>query len=161
MTSSRLSLSSIAVAATALLCAHEASAATLWRGTAVVTNRSTNAACVAEYDIGDSFGVEYRPSFGLPIDEVLVAFGQHGAFILASGPSDTDKSLRTGSVTIQGVAYGIRYAATTPAQTLSISPAAITPSTVTITITGAVRNLGIPNCHVTVRASLLPIASPI
>ena len=134
-----------------------AEASTLWRGIAVVTARTATAACIAEYDVGESFIVEYRPNLGANVSETLVAMGEHGAFLISSLNTDADKTLRSGGVSIAGAAYAVGYQAVVPSQSLAIAPASITAATPTISISGTVKNLGITGCNVTARASLLPI----
>ena len=134
-----------------------AEAATLWRGIAVITARTQTAACIAEYDVGESNIVEYRPNLGASVSETLMAMGEHGAFLISSLGTDADKTLRNGGVSIAGAAYAEGFQTVVASQPLTIAPASITAATVVISISGTLKNLGITGCNVTFKASLLPI----
>ncbi|MCB1378198.1 MAG: hypothetical protein KDK89_07520 [Alphaproteobacteria bacterium] len=150
---------SILTAATVVICAGAgmAQAASLWRGVAVVTNRTATSACMAEYDIGESYIVEYRPNLGSSVSETMVVLGEHGAYLISSLPADADKTLRSGGVSISGAAYARAFQTNVASQPLNITPATITSSTINIGIGGTLKNAGIAGCNVTFKASLLPI----
>jgi hypothetical protein len=138
-----------------------ASAATLWRGIVVVTSlgAAPSPACAAEYSVGESFEILYRPNLGAPVDEAAQVIGPSGSFLITSTDA-ANRTLRAGSVSVVGASYAQGFAFVNPNNPVTITPAVITAATVGIRMTGTVRNAGLPNCNVTFRASLLPIGHP-
>lgn len=132
-----------------------ADAAVLFKGIAVVTARTaSSAACVAEFDIGESFVVEYRANIGTEsAPENAMAIGPNGAILITS--SDANPSLRgAGQVLVRGVAYAQFVQIPNANSNLAIVPATITSTTLNITVNATVANLGIPGCTVSFRSSM-------
>jgi hypothetical protein len=131
---------------------------TLWKGIAVITSRTASVpACVAEYDVGDDAVIWYRPNLGAAVDENILGIRKNGAFVVSSLSSDADKTLRTGGVSIIGANYATPFEVTTASQPISITPNPVTGTTVTITMSGTMKNFAIAGCNVGFRATLLPI----
>jgi hypothetical protein len=146
-----------AAALLAVLAGSEAaSAATLWRGVVVVTSRTATTLCMNEYDVGETFEILYRPNLGAAFDETIEVMGPNGAMLVTS-TDPTDRTLRTGSVSIIGAAYAIGYSFANASNPINMSPASITASTVTIGMNGTLKNAGLPGCNVGFKASLLPV----
>jgi hypothetical protein len=138
-----------------LTVATDALAATLWRGTVVVTARTATAACTAEYSVGEPFMILYRPNLGQAVNEIAHVMGFNGGLVLTS--SDADRTLRTGSIVVAGANYARFFQTTNANNPISIAPATITASTVVITMVGTLQNAGIMGCSVSFRATLLPV----
>ena len=132
----------------------DASATVLFKGIAVITARTNNAACVQEYDIGESFIAEYRANIGAESGaESAMAVGPNGALLITS--SDGDPSLRgSGTANVRGPAYASFVSFTNVASNIAITPASINNTTLNVTMSGTVNNLGLAACNVTFRASL-------
>ncbi|MCO5163573.1 MAG: hypothetical protein M9939_20790 [Mesorhizobium sp.] len=132
-----------------------ASAATLWRGTVVVLSRTPTASCAAEYSVGESFMILYRPNLGQAVNEVAHVMGFNGGLVLTS--SDADRTLRTGSIVVAGATYARFFQTTNANNPINISPATIVASTPTISMQGVLKNAGILGCNIGFRASLVPV----
>jgi hypothetical protein len=132
----------------------QAAATVLFKGIAVITARTNNAACVLEYDIGETFIAEYRANLASDTGpERAMAVGPNGALLMSS--TDANRSLRgAGTVNITGAAYAAPVSFANQASNFTISPTTITSTTISVTMSGTVANLGIPSCTVTFRASL-------
>jgi hypothetical protein len=151
----RIAALGTALALTQLATSNAASSATLWRGVVVVTARAGSADCLAEYGIGESFDVMYRPNLGAPVDETLEVLGRDGA--LRGTSIDANRTLRAGDLNVTGATRTEGFNFNNVNNPIAITPAAIVATTLTIGMTGTLRNAGIPGCNVTFRASLLPV----
>jgi hypothetical protein len=136
--------------------AEAADAATLWRGVTVITNRTATAECMANYSIGESFDILYRPNLGAAVPETLQVLGRDGSFLVTS-TDIADLTLRTGSMNVTGAVLAKGFSFNNVTNPVTITPAAITPATLGITMVGMLRNAGIAGCNVSFRASLLPV----
>lgn len=139
-----------------ILGSETANAATLWRGIVVVSARNGTAQCLDEYDVGESFDVQYRPNLGAAVAETLEVMGANGA-MLVSSTDPANLTLRTGSVNITGASYARGFEFNTASNPLTIAPATLTSSTGTISISGILKNAAVAGCSVTFKASLLPV----
>lgn len=140
------------VMAAALGTAGEAYAAKLFKGIAVITARSNTPACVAEYDISESFVVEYLANLpGETTPERLSIMSTNGSLLLTN--TDANPSLRgAGTVSVSGNIFA--RPVTIPSITTNYSITAVAASTLTVNLTGVANNLGFPGCSVTVRGAL-------
>lgn len=140
------------VLATAIGAAGEASAARLFKGVAVVLERTNTAACAAEYDISESFIVEYLANTGAETTpERLSIVGANGSLLLTNADS-TPKLNGAGSVSITGNI--LAKPVSIPSVTTHFTVSGIVATSLVATMSAVVMQLGIPGCSVKIRAAL-------
>lgn len=144
-------LASIALA-TAIGAAGQAHAGKLFKGIAVITARTATGPCVAEYDVSESFIVEYKANVGAETaPERLAIISSNGALLMTN--NDATPTLRgAGTVSVSGNAFA--QPVTIPSITTNFVISAVAAATTSVTMTGTANNLGIPGCSVTIRAAL-------
>jgi hypothetical protein len=140
------------VFATALGVAGHANAAKLFKGIAVITGRSDTPECVLEFDIHESFVVEYVANLaGESTPERLSIIGSNGALLLTN--ADATPTLRgAGRVSISGNIFATPVVVPTTISSFSIP--AVVNTTVYLNLTGTAHNVAFPGCSVTFRAAL-------
>lgn len=152
MSTGRKSVIVSIVLATAIGSASQAYAARLFKGIAVITARTNIAPCVAEFDVAESFIIEYRANTGAETTpERISIMSTNGSLLLTS--IDGTPSLRgAGQVSITGnvLTQPINIPATSAAFTIS----AVAATSLYVTMTGVANNVGIPGCTVNMRAAL-------
>lgn len=148
----RLSVLATLALATALGSAGQAQAGKLFKGVAVITARTATAPCVAEYDISESFIVEYLANVGAEAaTERLAVISTNGALLLSN--ADATPTLRgAGRASVSGNVYA--QPVTIPSITTNFTISPVVAATTSVTLTGVANNLGIPGCNVTIRAAL-------
>lgn len=152
MFTGRTSLLASIVVAAAIGAAGQAHAGKLFKGIAVITARTSTGPCVAEYDVSESFIVEYKANVGAETAaERLAIIGPNGALLLTN--NDGTPTLRgAGTVSVSGDAYA--QPVTIPSITTNFVISAVAAATTSVIMTGTANNLGIPGCNVTIRAAL-------
>lgn len=144
-------LASLALA-TALASAGHAQAGKVFKGVAVITARTATGPCAAEYDVSESFIVEYLANVGAEAGtERLAVISTNGALLLSN--NDATPTLRgAGTVSVSGNAYAQPVVIPSITTNFTISP--VVAATTSVTLTGTANNLGIPGCTVTIRGAL-------
>ncbi|SMH37721.1 hypothetical protein [Mesorhizobium australicum] len=152
MSIGRKSLLASVVLATALTGAGEAYAAKLFKGIVVITARTNTGLCMAEYDISESFVVEYLANVGAETTpERLSIMSTNGSLLLSN--ADATPTLRgAGRVSVAGNIFARPVAI--PSINTQFSISAVVANTVTVTMSGTANSLGIPGCNVTIRGAL-------
>lgn len=130
----------------------EANAKMLFKGIAVITARSATPACALEYDISESFVVEYMGNVGAETGPEKLSFmSTNGALMLTS--NDGTPTLRgAGQSAVTGHAYTQTVYILKVNTNFNIS--AVGASTQFVTMTGSAANFGIPGCTISIRAAL-------
>ncbi len=144
-------LATIALA-TALGGVGQAHAGKVFKGVAVVTARTATAPCVAEYDVSESFIVEFLANVGTEAGtERLALISTNGSLLLSN--NDATPTLRgVGSASVSGNVFAQPVTIPSIATNFTITP--VVAATTSITLSGTASNLGIPGCNVTIRAAL-------
>ena len=149
--SSKTALAAMAFV-TVLGAAGQANAGKLFKGVAVITARTATPACALEYDISESFIVEYLANVGAEAGtERLAVISTNGSLLLTN--ADATPTLRgAGKVSVSGNVYA--QPVTIPSINTSFAISAVVAATTSVTLAGTASNLGIPGCNVTIRGSL-------
>ncbi|MFH1795513.1 MAG: hypothetical protein ABIK36_04415 [Pseudomonadota bacterium] len=148
---SKAAIASVALAA-AIVTVGEAHAAKIFKGVAVITARTNIPACVAEYDVGESFVVEYKGNVGAETTpERFSIIGPNGSLLLTN--NDATPTLRgAGKASVSGNILAEPVTIASINTQFSIS--AVSSATLFVTMTGTAYHLAVPNCHVSIRAAL-------
>lgn len=152
MTFGRGSILASIVLATAVGGVGQAYAGKVFKGVAVITARSATGPCVAEYDISESFIVEYLANVGAEAGtERLALISTNGSLLLSN--SDATPTLRgAGTASVSGNVFAQPVSIPSITTNFTISP--VVAATTSVTLSGTANNLGIPGCNVTIRAAL-------
>lgn len=137
--------------ATVLGAAGQAHSAKLFKGIAVIAARSNTPACALEFDVYESFIVEYVANLGgETTPERLSIVSTNGSLLLTN--ADTTPTLRGGGrVSISGNVFATPVSVPTTTSSFTIS--AVAPTTLFVNMTGTAHNVAFPGCSVTFRAA--------
>jgi hypothetical protein len=150
-----------AAAAAVLVAAGPAAAATLFKGTGIISSvTGTNSSCAKVFAVGDDFQAIYRPRVAfLPLPETLFLHMSDGGMIVTNLDT-TDPTLRTGTARIQASMYGLVRSAD-QALNIAIAPFPVPSNASLVTMVATIVNAGMPSCNVGVTIRLLPVNTPV